>query len=546
MPEHAFTRVLTSCLSLALVAASVSATGADNPVQKGEMAGYLLVPNERVPEKYDAGFSMYVAAWPLLDQYPGQRFQTGLFGTWMFARKDPAPPIKLYSDIEGGLGWWRDTEYATETPKFIMGGVAPNFSEWANGPGAGKGRDWTQPMGKYGVAQLSPWVLWPPDGLNLRQGTCGEWFGYGYLPLPLTPPKTTTAGKDIPTGDQSWTLFLNTGNFKGPVAFFTPYFWSAGAVAEPRFSGMLLDSRPSDPNRALQMETQHVPSLQAVDAQGVTYARIAPTFFPGETDGESQLVHHITSYNRQALWDSVKTWFEGGAEAGGAIRPEGAVLHRFTGKGGATWKIYPDDAPKEEKAPVAWSSFATPVAVDANTFGYRWDPAVVKQVRSGPGSLMKLPEYFRLVETGPKPQWVPVPMEQVPEETGLTRARLERPTGRQPKTYVTPEDEESCWKKPGPKAGPFHAYPGDGSVVTYFWYRFADQPTLLNADLTEQEREALQARVEKIHRSWKKDREYLAPPASGKLADLDPALIVTPPPGLEVGYVPIVTRQGPK
>lgn len=28
---------------------------------------------------------------------------------------------------------------ATGTPKFIMGGVAPNFIEWANGPGAGKG-----------------------------------------------------------------------------------------------------------------------------------------------------------------------------------------------------------------------------------------------------------------------------------------------------------------------------------------------------------------------------------------------------------------------
>jgi hypothetical protein len=64
-----------------------------------------------------------------------------------------------------------------------MGGVAPNFSEWANGPGAGKGRDWDKPRGKYGVAQLSPWVLWPPDGLNLKQGTCGELFGYGYLPF---------------------------------------------------------------------------------------------------------------------------------------------------------------------------------------------------------------------------------------------------------------------------------------------------------------------------------------------------------------------------
>jgi hypothetical protein len=32
----------------------------------------------------------------------------------------------------------------------------------------------------------------------------------------------------------------------------------------------------------------------------------------------------------------------------------------------------------------------------------------------------------------------------------------------------------------------------------------------------------------------------------GKLAELDPALIVTPPPGLEAGYVPIATRQGAK
>jgi hypothetical protein len=80
-------------------------------------------------------------------------------------------------------------------------------------------------------------------------------------------------------------------------------------------------------------------------------------------------------------------------------------------------------------------------------------------------------------------------------------------------------------------------------VVTYYWYRFADQPALLNADLTDKERESLQTRVEKLHRNWKKDRDYLAPPAIGKLAHIDPALIVTPPPGLEAGYVPIATRQ---
>ena len=87
---------------------------------------------------------------------------------------------------------------------------------------------------------------------------------------------------------------------------------------------------------------------------------------------------------------------------------------------------------------------------------------------------------------------------------------------------------------------------GDGSVVTYSWYRFADQPALLNSDLTDDERAELQARVEKLHRAWKKDREYLPAPTVGKLAELDPALIVSPPAGFEAGYVPIVTRQGLK
>jgi hypothetical protein len=52
--------------------------------------------------------------------------------------------------------------------------------------------------------------------------------------------------------------------------------------------------------------------------------------------------------------------------------------------------------------------------------------------------------------------------------------------------------------------------------------------------------------VELLHRNWTKDRQYLPPPTSGKLAALDPAVIVTPPKGFEFGYVPIVTRQSAK
>jgi hypothetical protein len=52
-----------------------------------------------------------------------------------------------------------------------------------------------------------------------------------------------------------------------------------------------------------------------------------------------------------------------------------------------------------------------------------------------------------------------------------------------------------------------------------------------------------QRRVELIRRAWTKERTYIAEPTRGKLASLDPGLIVTPPAGLEAGYVPIALRQ---
>lgn len=534
-------RRVFACLALAWCACLPAAVAADPP-QPAEMAGYLLVPHSRVDKSYNAGFSMYVAAWPLLRNYPGSQFQSGLFGTWMFAQHDGPKPEKMYSDIEGGLGWWRDTRFATETPKFIMGGVALNFVEWANGPGAGKGRDWDNPAGHYAIAQLSPWLLWPPDGLNLKQGTSGELFGYGYLPLPLTPAKTTN-GTEVSTGDQSWTLFLNTGNFKGPVAFFVPYFWSKPTVGKPELQGMFLDTRPSEPNKAIQMETQHVPALVSTDAKGNTYARVAPSQFPANAGETAPLIHQVTAYNRAALWDGVRSWFDGGQEVSGRIEPSVAAVHTFDGKGGATWRIYPPNGERDERVPLAWNSFAAPTALDETTYGYKWTGGEV----ADDGQFVTLPEYYQLSkDEKDQPQWVTVGAKDVPAETGLAKAELPRGRAARPQPYVTPDDASSSWKKPGPAAGPFEAKLGDGSTVTFYWYRFADQPALLNANLTDAEREVLQERVELLHKNWTKDREYLPPPTVGKLADLDPAVLVTPPEGLEIGYVPIVTRQGLK
>lgn len=509
------------------------------------MAGYLLVPNEPVPAEYSGGFSLYVKAWPLLENYPGRKFQTGLFGTWMFPAYDPSVKRPLsegvYTDIEGGLGWWRDTRFATSTPKFIMGGVALNFVEWANGPGAGKGRDWEQPKGKYAVVQLSPHLLWPPDGLNLAQGTCGGWFGYGYLPLPLTDPQSTTADQEFRTGNQCWTLFLNTQNFKGPVAFFRPDFWTRNAVGKPELQGKLLDAAPTNPNRACQMETQYIPSVQATAKNGERYARIAPTRFPADEDDVSTVVQQITSYRKSALWDEVENWFAGGPTATGVIQPDDQVIHEFTGNGGASWAIFLEGTQREDRIPIDWQSFAEPTRVDDQTFGYRWDTSLVQTTDDA--SLIVLPQYFRLEQKNGKPVWVPVAATEVPNETGLHQASFPAFVRPATEAYETPSAESSVWRSPGPVAGPFQVQLGDGSLVTYAWYRFCDQPAMRAAKMTQADREVLQERIVQLHRHWKSDRDYLPPPKRGRLAELDPAVLVTPPNGLEVGYVPIVLKQ---
>jgi hypothetical protein len=427
-----------------------------------------------------------------------------------------------------------------------MGGVQRDFAGWANGPGAGRGRDWNNPKGQYGVAQLSPWILWPPDGLNLKQGTSGELFGSGYLPLPLTEPKTKTAGEDVTTGNQCWTLFLNTGNFKGPVAFFTPYFWTEASVKDPIVNGLFLDQRPSKANKPFQMETQHIYSFETTDSKGQTWARIAPTQYPLGPDGNSDLLHRLMVYNKKALWDKVEAWFKGGKPADGTIDLAGASMQKFQKGVRSNWSFYGDHIPKDKRALMNITSYLDANVTDSATLRVRWDGELVTRSVTNKGSVVMLPEYYKLVKTGldDKGQWIAVSPKEVPTETGLHKVSFSNKDERTLVAYTTPENKESSWKTPGPAAGPYKAKLGDGSTVTYYWYRFADQPALLNADLSKAEREEMQRRVELLHRHWTRDREYLPSPLIGKLADIDPALIVTPPKGMEVGYVPIATQQG--
>ena len=307
-------------------------------------SGFSWIDSENVTDmSFDAGYTAYVAAWPIFDEYPGpDAFQMGLASCWMSTQQTGNEPDQFYTTIEGGLGWWMDTRFATRIPKFIMGGVSQNFFAWANGPGAGRTdmlpngqRDWSSPGGKYGVAQLSNRLVWAPDGLNMAQGLNGELLGYGYNPLPLMDPLTETSGQDIATGNQCWTLFLNSTNFKGPATFFMPTFWTEPVLEDPSLEGLFLDTRPANPNVPFGWEHALSPALISEDDEGTPYAKIEQMQMPASGDDYSVALNGVSVYSRDGLWDAMNAWFDGGAAVPTEAMQNGSQGVSFTNNGGA-------------------------------------------------------------------------------------------------------------------------------------------------------------------------------------------------------------------
>jgi Carbohydrate esterase, sialic acid-specific acetylesterase/SdrD B-like domain/Secretion system C-terminal sorting domain len=512
-------------------------------ITKAQRSGFTWISTENVTDKnFGSGYTMYSAAYPAFNKYPGPYdFQTGLSSSWLTTQRTGNEPSQFYTTIEGGLGWWHDTRFGTKIPKFIMGGVSYNFFQWANGPGAGRSdilsdghRDWSTPGGKYGVAQLSNRLLWAPDGLNLAQSLNGEMLGYGYIPLPLTDPILNTNGTNVKTGNQCWTLFLNSTNFKGPATFFLPTFWTEPALLDPSLEGLFLDTRPSEPNVGFGIEHAGSPAIIANDNNGKSFAKVESLQFPVNNDDNSILLNQISVYSQNALWNDCNNWFNGGPAVTPGINKEGIFDVSFVNNGGAM-------AAEIADKPVQLD-FMNNIQQNKNNMGFEFNLNKVKKRDRN----FILPEYFKLEQDD---KWVAIDKESVPASTNLLTTLV--PTSPRPElSYLTPmesdchwQDPNGPWKSPGPVAGPFKADLGDGTTVTYYWYRFVDQPAIIHAKLPEDIRTKLQNRVELLHNNWSHADEYLAPPSVGKIATLDPQAIIRPPAGLEIGYVPIVTRQ---
>ncbi|MGO9923550.1 MAG: hypothetical protein ACLQIB_53715 [Isosphaeraceae bacterium] len=501
--------------------------------------GYIGFTATRPPARseYSAGMGFYSAVWPLIDQ-PIADFQIGLASAWItpdnsdnkdkplapegtLARRWPerGPTWdSVFQTVEGGLGYWAGNHFRYGPPKFSMNATPQCYDYEIGSPG------WSffysnqaLPDHRLGIAQLSNRLLIPPDALPFHGNPHGEFLGYTWMALPFTDPTTT----DPPTGDQSWTCFLSTANFKGPIAYYIPETWSKiGKLFNyPFIFGRGLDARPGVMGGGA-MEINTVPRFDSHDNRGEIYSKIPKLQFPVDEQGRAYLVQDVTYYSRAALHDQFKAWRKGGRPISGQFDARGAWKSSLT----THTTRYDQDGKRIARVEKV---FDTKV-FEGNVWGLQWFASDI----SPRGTF---PQYYKQIGQ----ERVAVPASEVPAETQLHGREFSH--ARMGAAYTSPAT--GAWLRPGPKTGPLKATLADGSVATYSWYRFVDQPSFQQYNWDSSKKAALQAFVEKIHATWPIDRDYMPPPSRGTLVKLDPALLVTPPEGLETGYVPIVTHQ---
>jgi len=522
------------CIGIILIFTNFS-----HAIGQNGLHGYIASYPAQAPATYGEGYGFYSAIWPLIST-PVANFQIGLPSSWIipdnsdnsttalcpvgtYARDHWPERGPTYGDVfqtvEGGPGYWAGNKFHYGPPKFKMNSTPNCYTQEISNPGwQFFWSDTPLPDNLLGVAQLSNRILAPPDGMTFEGNPNGDLLGISYLSLPLTPAYTDK----YPVGEKCWTLFLNAQNFKGPLAYYLPETWAKISKDYPFDHGRGLDSRPTVRNLAGgTMEFNTVPEMSATDANGNRYYKIPRLQFPVDSLNRTILSKDVTFYSKKAKYNEVLEWRNGGQAPSGAFQASGAFK--------PVVRTYPVTYDQDGKTVVGINNLAAPVVFLGNDFGFKW----TGNVSDGMGYF---PAYYRDSANFR----VAVPDSKVPASTGLLDKQFRAPSAN-PTSYHA--ELKGAWRTPGPAAGPFFAWLSDHSMVTYFWYRFIDQPVFQQFNWTQGKKDSLQLLIESMHKNWSIEQAYMKPPSSGSLVAFDPALFVTPPPGCSYGYVPIVVGQ---
>lgn len=536
-----FALISDSPITFRLSAADVVATDVQQPVAKGagRFTGYLSMNINGVPESHEYGYSYYANTWSLTSQ-PLAGFQVGLPSSWITPNNYDffealCPPGTLAGDyfperapyyrfvfqtIEGGLGSWINTYYGTDNPKYRINGTPNCYTNEISSPGWGWGESEALSESRLGIVQLSNRLVIPPDGVTLADETHGEFLGIAWLTLPLTEPREIPGqgSASVAIGANNWTLFLNAENFAGPAAFWLPDTWARLSTSYSEIEGRGLDTRSGLMNSGA-MEFGTVPYFIQQDNSDTEIVKIPELTFPITESNRTILMQNVKAYSQQSLYEQMAAWFDAGAVASSSFSEAGSIEPSCSANQ-IQFSVGPDRTLVSD-FDVRVETYAL---TDSCGYGMQWHD-----------SAGEFPQYF----AGSQDSLSPISIESIWQELDLLTTEFEPKLS----TGEYTSENAACWDTSLAVDGPFTVSLTDGSQLSYSWYKFIDQPTIRCSALNDAEKNELQRRIELIHGNWSPEDEYFPGPDVGVKTQLDSALLLTPPAGLETGYVPVVISQ---
>lgn len=450
----------------------------------------------------------------------------------------------LFQTMEGGSGYWGG-KLPTNAVKWTIGSVGGCYFYWSNSP-LEVANSQELLCDEMGVIAVSNHLLYPPDGIGfLNEGM----LGHAWINSPI--------GKvDNNDNRRFLTLILDTDNFKGPVAYMLPEYYGKQSKWEypegtyhPQHT--FGDSGITTGGGAFEWSSVPVVGFQESSQRKVRIPNMQFSF-NDEEGGNPKTVLMSGAKSYESLDDFYTPLDKVMHETEGTPPPESDFLKLDSGTiHQCNPDKYLDLRVDFEGKPLSLGAHLTHREEDDGMCSsvVHWD-ASSKNLNCN-SSLCRMKDSYKITEDVVRKEsgnWI--------YETGKleglnnTPQRLSGdvfPTQTMKLNFDRKIPHNLCGGEPVFGNKLFCRQTSTTDWIGWRWFKFTEQPSLQRLNLTKKEKDFLQESIETLHKymepnaplnSWLK-----TPTSSRSLVTVDPKLLITPPEGMEYGYVPIIVYQ---
>ena len=552
------------------------------------------------------GVSQYLRIYRLLEKVPAIG-QFGQWGQWIGNDAHHAGP---FNSIEGGL-FVADKMGRSYYPKYMASAATHLYSGTSDTGGGWGFYERRISCDVLGRVTLSNKMLVPPHLISFDEDQeafeddGGISVGTSWAALPIIGNEFGAVSPGDSPGLLTWTFVIDSANYSGPLIAYTPQHWSlrmarwnalemlndvfswavGDSIADPSGQALVdflndeitetemltkIQNQTwykdwwADPNKThgvspaeryvpIGIEMPPVP-LFAMEEEGKTFIKSYPPQVPNAFDQEP-IAQNIQTFDAKLISAFTETFKSTAKDSSWekTFQDLGIPMHvERNERTGPLVEFFGLKVMGEDYYDGSTINFNIPLLAATQN----GETSIVIDWTSIPKADRQIASYYEVVGDN----IIGVTEAEVPETLRLLDyGNLENPTNLQNHfdNIDLPADDTfntDCWVCEDPAGCDkeiLQTTLDDGSVISYRWYRFIDQPVFSNMKreypefYTESYLADLQTTMENMHRNWDGSENLLERPADQArfhLAEIDHGLILAPPAGKEVGWVPIVTQ----